>query len=85
MITIKSRSDLEKLREAGRVAAQALELAGKSIHPGMTTYQLDKILHDFIVHSGATPPCFSDTAGFPQVRVSPSMKKSFTAFQVGIV
>ena len=33
MITIKSRSDLEKLREAGRVAAQALELAGKSIHP----------------------------------------------------
>ena len=55
MITIKSRSDLEKLREAGRVAAQALELAGKSIHPGMTTHQLDKILHDFIVHSGATP------------------------------
>ena len=53
MITIKSRSDLEKLREAGRVAAQALELAGKSIHPGMTTHQLDKILHDFIVHSGA--------------------------------
>ena len=50
MITIKSRGDLEKLREAGRVAAQALELAGKSIRPGMTTYQLDKILHDFIVH-----------------------------------
>ena len=50
MITIKSRSDLEKLREAGRVAAQALELAGKSIHPGMTTHQLDKILHDFIVY-----------------------------------
>ena len=64
MITIKSRSDLEKLREAGRVAAQALELAGKSIHPGMTTYQLDKILHDFIVHSGATPT-FLGYGGFP--------------------
>ena len=64
MITIKSRSDLEKLREAGRVAAQALELAGKSIHPGMTTHQLDKILHDFIVHSGATPT-FLGYGGFP--------------------
>ena len=64
MITIKSRSDLEKLREAGRVAAQALELAGKSIHPGMTTHQLDKIVHDFIVHSGATPT-FLGYGGFP--------------------
>jgi methionyl aminopeptidase len=64
MITIKSRSDLEKLREAGRVAAQALELAGKSIRPGMTTYQLDKILHDFIVHCGATPT-FLGYGGFP--------------------
>lgn len=64
MITIKSRGDLEKLREAGRVAAQALELAGKSIRPGMTTYQLDKILHDFIVHCGATPT-FLGYGGFP--------------------
>ena len=64
MITIKSRSDLEQLREAGRVAAQALELAGKSIHPGMTTHQLDKIVHDFIVHSGATPT-FLGYGGFP--------------------
>ena len=64
MITIKSRSDLEKLREAGRVAAQALELAGKSIHPGMPTHQLDKILHDFNVNSD-TPPPFLGYSGFP--------------------
>ena len=45
-ITIKSKTDLAKMREAGRIAARALELAGKSIKPGMTTFQLDKIIHD---------------------------------------
>lgn len=64
MVTIKSKSDILKLREAGRVAAQALELAGKSIRPGMTTYQLDKIMHDFIIRSGATPT-FLGYGGFP--------------------
>jgi len=43
-ITIKSKTDLAKMREAGRIAARALELAGKSIRPGMTTFQLDKII-----------------------------------------
>ena len=36
-VTIKSKSDLLKLREAGRIAARALEHAGKVMHPGMTT------------------------------------------------
>lgn len=52
------------MREAGRVAAQALELAGKSIRPGMSTFQLDKILHDFIVKCGAVPT-FLGYGGFP--------------------
>ncbi len=63
-VTIKSKSDLLKLREAGRVAARALEHAGKVIHPGMTTKQLDKSIHDFIVSCGAVPT-FLGYGGFP--------------------
>ena len=63
-ITIKSKTDLAKMREAGRVAARALELAGKSIKPGMTTKQLDKLVHDYIVGCGAIPS-FLGYGGFP--------------------
>ena len=63
-ITIKSKTDLAKMREAGRIAARALELAGKSIKPGMTTFQLDKIIHDFIISCGAIPT-FLGYGGFP--------------------
>lgn len=63
-ITIKSKTDLAKMREAGRIAARALELAGKSIKPGMTTFQLDKIIHDFIVSCNAVPT-FLGYGGFP--------------------
>lgn len=63
-VNIKSTYDLQKLREAGRVAARALEHAGKVLHPGMTTKQLDKSIHDFIVSCGAVPT-FLGYGGFP--------------------
>ena len=63
-VTIKSKSDIQKLREAGRIAANALVHAGKVMHPGMTTKQLDKSIHDFIVSCGAVPT-FLGYGGFP--------------------
>ena len=63
-ITIKSRTDLNRMREAGRVAARALQLAGQSLEPGMTTLDVDKIVHDYIVGQGAYPS-FLNYAGFP--------------------
>ncbi len=63
-ITIKSKTDLMKMREAGRIAARALQLAGESVKPGMTTLELDKIVHDYIVGCGAYPS-FLNYAGFP--------------------
>ncbi|MCD8220223.1 MAG: type I methionyl aminopeptidase [Ruminococcus sp.] len=63
-VTIKSKSDLQKLREAGRIAARALEHAGNVIRPGMTTKQLDRSIHDFIVSCGAVPT-FLGYGGFP--------------------
>lgn len=64
MITIKSTVDLAKMRAAGKIAGGALELAGKSVKPGMTTAQLDKIIHDYIVSKGAVPS-FLGYGGFP--------------------
>ncbi len=55
MISVKSNTDLEKLRAAGRIAGRALKLAGESVRAGMTTKELDKIVHDYIVSCGATP------------------------------
>jgi methionyl aminopeptidase len=49
------QADIEKIRAAGRVAAQAVELLGRHIAPGVTTEELDAIAHEFIVSQGAYP------------------------------
>ena len=64
MVSVKSKSDLEKMRRAGRIAGQARELAGESIRAGMSTFELDKIIHDYIVSCGAVPS-FLGYGGFP--------------------
>lgn len=64
MINVKSKTDLEKMRIAGRITGSALKLAGESIKSGMTTFALDKIIHDYIVSQGAKPS-FLGYGGFP--------------------
>ena len=46
---------VEKIRVAGRIAAQAVELVGENIRPGISTDELDRIAHEFIVSQGAYP------------------------------
>lgn len=55
MIPIKSTSQIKRMREACRISAQALEVAGKSISDGMSTKELDNIINKFIVSCGAKP------------------------------
>jgi methionyl aminopeptidase len=55
MISVKSKAELEKMRRAGIIAGNALHFGGRSIKVGMTTYELDKIIHDYIVKNGAKP------------------------------
>ncbi|MHB1172662.1 MAG: type I methionyl aminopeptidase [Lacisediminihabitans sp.] len=52
---VYSSEAVERIRESGRIAAQAIELVGASIRPGMTTDELDAIGHDFMVANDAYP------------------------------
>ncbi|MBQ5310660.1 MAG: type I methionyl aminopeptidase [Oscillospiraceae bacterium] len=55
MIHIKSKEDLEKMKRAGEISANALHYGGQCIKDGMSTYELDKLIHDYIVKNGAKP------------------------------
>ena len=64
MIQLKNSSQIELMREAGRITGEALKLAGESIRPGMTTLELDTLIREHIVKSGAKPS-FLGYGGFP--------------------
>ncbi len=64
MISIKSPSEIEKMRAAGRLTAQARKLAGSLIRPGITTGEIDKEVRKFIESHGAKPS-FLGYGGFP--------------------
>jgi len=52
---VRTSSEIEKIRAAGKIAAQAIALAGAAAKPGVTTDQLDKIVHDYVISQGAYP------------------------------
>lgn len=64
MISIKSPAEIEKMRSAGRLTAQARALAGSMIRPGVTTAEIDRAVRKFIVSHGAKPS-FLGYGGFP--------------------
>lgn len=61
MVTIKSKSEIEKMREASRVAALVQQAVGNAIRPGISTYELDKIAEETMKKNGAIPA----EKGFP--------------------
>lgn len=64
MIAIKSERELAVMRRAGRITARARELAGRMVRPGVTTREIDKAVHDYIVSQGAKPS-FLHYGGYP--------------------
>jgi len=52
---IKTLEQIEKIRAAGKIAAQAIALVGQSCRPGISTDELDEIAHDFVISQGAYP------------------------------
>lgn len=64
MITLKTSSQLEQMRIAGKISAQALATGGEMVRPGVTTGQINDAIHKFIQSQDATPS-FLGYNGFP--------------------
>ena len=64
MIAIKNERELAFMRQACKITAAARALAGEMVRPGVSTKQIDKAVHDFIVAQGAKPS-FLNYGGFP--------------------
>ena len=52
MVIVKTAAEIKKLREAGRLSALALKVGGEAVVPGVTTAEIDRVIHDFIVKNG---------------------------------
>jgi methionyl aminopeptidase len=64
MIIIKTEKELQKMRMAGRIAGNALALAGQAVKPGISTLALDSLIRTYIESQGAKPS-FLGYGGFP--------------------
>ena len=55
MIIIKNEREIEAMKEACRISAGALKVAGEAVEPGVTTAEIDKLAYDYIKSQGAEP------------------------------
>jgi methionyl aminopeptidase len=62
---VKTPEQIAKIRASGRIAAQAIELVGSHAKPGVTTDELDRIGHEFLIANGAYPSTLG-YRGFPK-------------------
>ena len=62
---VKDAETVERIRRAGRIAADALYEAGKAVRPGVTTDELDRIAHEYMCDHGAYPST-RGYMGFPK-------------------
>jgi len=69
---VKTPETIERMRAAGRLAAQALAEVAKHIAPGVTTDSLDQVGHEFLCDAGAYP----STLGYPGNGRAPAFTKS---------
>lgn len=65
-VKIKTPEQIAKMREAGRLAAEVLELLVEHVKPGVTTEELDRIAHDHIVHVQKAVPANVGYKGYPK-------------------
>jgi len=65
-VTIKTPEEVEKMRIAGRLAAEVLRMIRPHVQPGITTGELDRICHDYIVNVQQAVPAPLNYKGFPR-------------------
>lgn len=64
MIILKSKNEIESIREAGKIVAYTHELIREAIKPGISTFELDEIAYKTIIKHNALPS-FKGYGGFP--------------------
>lgn len=65
-VIIKTQDEIEKMRVAGQLAATVLEMIGEYVKPGVSTGELDRICHDYIVNVQNAIPAPLNYNGFPK-------------------
>ena len=65
-VTLKSPEEFEKMRVAGRLASQVLEMIGEHVRAGISTGELDRICHNYIVNELDAIPAPLNYRGFPK-------------------
>ncbi len=65
-VNIKITEEIEKMRIAGRLAAEVLEMIAPHVQPGITTEELDRLCHDHIVEQQGAIPAPLNYHGFPK-------------------
>ncbi len=65
-VSIKTADEIEKMRVAGRLAADVLAMLAPRVQPGVTTDELDRLAHDYIVNEQDAIPAPLDYHGFPK-------------------
>lgn len=65
-VTIKTPDEIEKMRVAGKLAAEVLEMIGPHVQEGITTDELNTICHDYIVNTQNAIPAPLNYNGFPK-------------------
>jgi methionyl aminopeptidase len=65
-ITIKTPEEQDKMRVAGRLAADVLDMIGEHVRPGVATEEIDRICHEYIVNGLGAIPAPLNYRGFPK-------------------
>ncbi len=65
-VNIKTPEEVERMRIAGRLAAQVLDMIAEHLRPGIRTEELDRICHDYIVNEQKAIPAPLNYRGFPK-------------------
>ncbi|MGD8312056.1 MAG: type I methionyl aminopeptidase [Gammaproteobacteria bacterium] len=65
-VTIKTPEEIEKMRVAGRLAGEVLQMIRPHVQPGISTGELDRICHDYIVDVQQAIPAPLNYRGFPK-------------------
>lgn len=64
MIVLRTAKEIDIMRKACQISAEALQIAGEAVKPGITTYEIDQIAYRYIKKQGAEPN-FLNYNGFP--------------------